>query len=100
MNRPVIVVLLVVERPQRPAPAASPGPAPGTAVDGAGWERLTERERAVAGLAAQALTNQQIASRLGITTHTVNFHLRRIFAKLGIVSRVSLAQWVSRPPGR
>ena len=58
------------------------------------WERLTEREKAVARLAAEAMTNQQIAHRLGITTHTVNFHLRQIFTKLGIGSRVSLVRLV------
>jgi len=65
------------------------------------WVRLTERERAVARLAAEAMTNQQIAHRLGITTHTVNFHLRQIFVKLGIFSRVSLARLVEpREPGQ
>jgi DNA-binding CsgD family transcriptional regulator len=57
----------------------------------AGWGRLTDRERDVARLAGRALTNRQIATRLGISTHTVNFHLRQIFGKLGISSRVSLA---------
>jgi DNA-binding CsgD family transcriptional regulator len=99
MNRTVIFVFMVVELPGRSAPAASPAPPPAVAVDGGGWERLTEREKAVARLAAQAMTNQQIASRLGITTHTVNFHLRRIFTKLEIVSRVSLARWAGRTPG-
>ena len=67
---------------------------------GAGWERLTAREKAVARLAAEAMTNQQIARRLGITTHTVNFHLRQIFTKLEIRSRVSLARLVEpRWPG-
>ncbi|MFI5893754.1 response regulator transcription factor [Actinoplanes sp. NPDC051513] len=61
---------------------------------GSRWERLTEREKAVARLVAEAMTNQQIARRLGITTHTVNFHLRQIFAKLEICSRVSLARLV------
>jgi DNA-binding CsgD family transcriptional regulator len=51
-----------------------------------GWEQLTERERMVARMAGQ-----QIARRLQITTHTVNFHLRQIFRKLHISSRVSLA---------
>jgi DNA-binding CsgD family transcriptional regulator len=60
------------------------------------WDRLTEREKAVARLAAEALTNQQIARRLGITTHTVNFHLRQIFAKLEIGSRVSLARLMAQ----
>ena len=56
------------------------------------WLDLTERERAVAYLAGRALTNQQIANRLGISAHTVNFHLRHIFRKLGIASRVHLAR--------
>jgi DNA-binding CsgD family transcriptional regulator len=67
--------------------AASPVPASGPA----GWERLTDRERAVARLVGRALTNAQIARRLGISAHTVNFHLRQIFRKLDISSRVSLA---------
>ena len=54
--------------------------------------RQCSREREVADLVGRALTNQQIARRLGISTHTVNFHLRRIFGKLGIQSRVNLAQ--------
>jgi DNA-binding CsgD family transcriptional regulator len=37
------------------------------------------------------LTNQQIAHRIGRSRHTVNYHLRRIFHKLGITSRVELA---------
>jgi DNA-binding CsgD family transcriptional regulator len=63
-----------------------------------GLSQLTERERAVARLAAQALTNQQIAHRLGITTHTVNFHLRQVFTKLNIDNRVSLARLAHQLP--
>jgi DNA-binding CsgD family transcriptional regulator len=70
-----VVVVAVVNLPPEPTP----------------WDRLSARERAVARLAGQALTNGQIARRLGITTHTVNFHLRQIFRKLEIGSRVSLA---------
>jgi DNA-binding CsgD family transcriptional regulator len=58
-----------------------------------GWFDLTDRERAVACLAGRALTNQQIANRLGISPHTVNFHLRQIFRKLDIESRVQLARF-------
>lgn len=53
---------------------------------------LTGQETAVAALVGQALTNQQIANRLGISPHTVNFHLRQIFRKLEIGSRVHLAR--------
>ncbi|WP_433206824.1 helix-turn-helix transcriptional regulator [Dactylosporangium sp. CS-047395] len=62
------------------------GPAPVT-----GWESLTEQERRIAELVGRALTNQQIAHRIGRTRHTVNYHLRRTFRKLGISSRVELA---------
>lgn len=63
-----------------------------------GWARLTERERTVALLAGQAFTNQQIAHRLRISPHTVNFHLRQVFKKLSIDSRVSLARIVPARP--
>jgi DNA-binding CsgD family transcriptional regulator len=62
-----------------------------------GWQRLSDRERAVARLVGQAYTNQQIARRLGISTHTVNYHLRQIFRKLAIGSRVSLAAYAKLP---
>ncbi|MFD0742085.1 helix-turn-helix transcriptional regulator [Phytohabitans flavus] len=64
----------------------------------AAWASLTERERAVALLAGHALTNQQIAHRLKISPHTVNFHLRQVFKKLSIESRVSLARIVQTRP--
>jgi DNA-binding NarL/FixJ family response regulator/nucleoside phosphorylase len=55
-------------------------------------QNLTDAERQVAGLVGLALTNQQIADRLHLSRHTVNYHLRRIFQKLGISSRVQLAR--------
>jgi DNA-binding CsgD family transcriptional regulator len=59
-----------------------------------GWESLTEAERATSKLAAQGLNNRQIGSRLYISRHTVAFHLRQIFRKLDISSRVELARIV------
>jgi DNA-binding CsgD family transcriptional regulator len=56
-----------------------------------GWAALSEREREVARLVRKGLINRQIASRLGISAHTVNFHLRNIFDKLDLGSRVELA---------
>jgi DNA-binding NarL/FixJ family response regulator len=53
-----------------------------------GQGELSDREREVLGLVAQALSNSQIASRLGLTEATVKRHLRNIFAKLGAVSRL------------
>ena len=45
-----------------------------------------------AGLVGRALTNRQIPSRLGRSPHTVNYHLRLIYQKLAITSRVELAE--------
>src|SRR5688572_4621648 len=70
--------------------AATPSPAAPT-----GWDRLSDREMAVARLVGRAMTNQQIATRLCISPHTVNYHLRQIFQKLDLRSRVQLARLAS-----
>jgi DNA-binding CsgD family transcriptional regulator len=57
-----------------------------------GWESLTETEHSVAALVATGLTNQQVADQMFISTHTVAFHLRQVFRKLNIRSRVELAR--------
>jgi DNA-binding CsgD family transcriptional regulator len=57
-----------------------------------GWESLTQSERSVAGLVATGLTNQQVADQMFISAHTVAFHLRQVFRKLDIRSRVELAR--------
>lgn len=79
----------------RPGEAGSRSPAGpvqgGRAGPAGGWESLTEQELRIARLVGRALTNQQIAHRIGRSRHTVNYHLRRIFHKLGIASRVELA---------
>ncbi|MEV0134072.1 helix-turn-helix transcriptional regulator [Dactylosporangium sp. NPDC050688] len=56
------------------------------------WTLLNDTERRVARLVSQGLTNQQIASQLFRSPHTVNYHLRRMFRKLDIRSRVELAR--------
>jgi DNA-binding CsgD family transcriptional regulator len=61
-----------------------------------GWESLTATERAVSQLVADGLTNGAVARRLYISPHTVNTHLRHVFAKLGISNRVALAREVHR----
>ncbi len=50
-------------------------------------QALTPRETEVLQLAAQGLANKQIAVRLGISEHTIKFHLSSLYAKLGVSSR-------------
>lgn len=50
-------------------------------------QALTERETEVLQLTAQGLANKQIAIRLGISEHTIKFHLSSLYAKLGVSSR-------------
>jgi non-specific serine/threonine protein kinase len=52
---------------------------------------LTRREREVAALVAQGLTNRQIALKLSISEHTVANHVRRILRKLKLYSRAQIS---------
>jgi DNA-binding NarL/FixJ family response regulator len=64
-----------------------------------GPDALTSAERRVASLAADGLSNRQIAEHLFITQPTVETHLRHAFQKLGITSRADLpAQLAAQPP--
>jgi DNA-binding CsgD family transcriptional regulator len=67
--------------------AAQPGSADGLA-------GLTNTEAGIAELVARGLTNRQIADQTFVSTHTVAFHLRQIYRKLGVASRVELARLV------
>jgi DNA-binding CsgD family transcriptional regulator len=60
-----------------------------------GWAALTTAEIAVARLVAEGLTNRDVADRLFLSPHTVNSHLRHVFTKLRINSRVELVRFVS-----
>lgn len=57
-----------------------------------GWKSLTNAERKVARLVSEGLTNRQVARRVSLSPHTVNYHLRAVFRKLGIRTRVELAR--------
>jgi len=63
------------------------GPAAPARSAAAAIESFSEREREVLDLVAQALPNKKIARVLGITPHTVKWHLRKIYAKLGVAER-------------
>ncbi|WP_234544917.1 ATP-binding protein [Streptomyces shenzhenensis] len=58
---------------------------------------LTPRERQVASMAASGLTNGEIATRLFVTASTVEFHLNKVFRKLGITSRKQIPRAIGEP---
>jgi DNA-binding CsgD family transcriptional regulator len=57
-----------------------------------GWDALTDSELEVARLVATGLTNVRVAEHLYVSPHTVSTHLRHIFAKLAVTSRVELTR--------
>jgi predicted ATPase/DNA-binding CsgD family transcriptional regulator len=83
-----IVGLAAADDDELPAAPDLPGP-------------LTEREREIAVLVAEGMSNRDIARQLAIAKRTVDAHLGHIYAKLGISSRVRLATWLDpdRGPG-
>jgi predicted ATPase/DNA-binding CsgD family transcriptional regulator len=64
-----------------------------------GWLSLTPTECDVARLVAEGLANKDIAARLFVSPRTVQTHLTHVYGKLGITSRVQLAQQAARHAG-
>jgi predicted ATPase/class 3 adenylate cyclase/DNA-binding CsgD family transcriptional regulator len=62
----------------------------------AGWASLTPTEERVVALAAEGLTNSQIAERLFVAPGTIKVHLGHIFTKLGVATRAELAGTATR----
>ncbi|HYQ61721.1 helix-turn-helix transcriptional regulator [Actinophytocola sp.] len=58
------------------------------------WDSFSDVERAIARLVADGMTNRQIATRVRLSPHTVNYHLRVLFRKLDISSRAELVRHV------
>lgn len=61
-----------------------------------GWDSLTPAELNVVRLVSEGLPNKDIAARLHVSARTVQAHLSHVYSKLGLASRVQLAQEASR----
>jgi DNA-binding CsgD family transcriptional regulator len=55
-----------------------------------GWDSLTAMERTIAKCVADGLTNAEVADRVYLSRHTVDFHLRQVYRKLDVHTRVAL----------
>ena len=82
-------VAMAVERPGVPAPRAA---APPSRLNELG---LTRREREVAELIAEGLSNREIATRLVVAQRTAEGHVENILSKLGFTSRAQVAGWLA-----
>jgi DNA-binding CsgD family transcriptional regulator len=80
-----------VQRAMRQAGARRAKWSTAAAAPATGWASLTEAERRVATLISEGHTNKSAASALSVSINTVGTHLRAVFAKLGVQSRVQLA---------
>src|SRR4029077_6324251 len=87
------------ERAREELAAAGGARAPGGRAAGGGRSRrevlrgvdaLTPSERRVAAMAAEGMTNTQIAQALFVTVNTIETHMRHVFTKLGIHQRAEL----------
>ncbi len=78
------------------APAAQREAAPGAREAGAARGELTRREVEVLRLVAEDLNSQVIASRLGVSEHTVHRHIANIFHKLSVSSRAAAVAQAAR----
>jgi len=74
LGQPLIILRLPAEEPRDPRLAV-----------------LSRREREVAGLLAEGLSNKQVARRLAITLATVKDHVHRILRKTGLPNRTAIA---------
>jgi len=66
---------------------------PGAAGSWSGFLRLTPRQQAVVLLIAQGMTSEQIATEMGVSHHTVNFHRKNIRRQLGVHSDLEMHRY-------
>ncbi len=62
-------------------------------------EHLTPREQQIAVAVAEGASNREVAAQLFLTPKTVEYHLTRVYRKLGVRTRVELVRLLSRPSG-
>ncbi|MGA4961762.1 LuxR C-terminal-related transcriptional regulator [Streptomyces pseudogriseolus] len=74
------------------APAAAPAASPGAG----DLARLTPQQLRIARYVAEGATNREVALSLSVSTRTVDYHLRNVFATLGLRSRVELVRLVEQ----
>jgi len=91
---------MILAAPNAPAPGLPPE-SPGATAKEAGpaladTGGLTPREREIASLVAQGLTNREIGAKLVISDRTVQTHLTNIMAKLNLTSRTQVGVWVTK----
>jgi DNA-binding CsgD family transcriptional regulator len=67
--------------------------------DPSSLDTLTSQERRVARLVAAGASNKDVAAQLFLSSRTVEYHLGKVFTKLGVASRVELARLALEPAG-
>lgn len=90
LERAVELALMDAETPAVPIPG-QPDSAPG--------DTLTRRERQVAALVSEGLTNREISEQLVISKRTADAHVEHILAKLGFSSRAQIAALAGHAEG-
>ncbi len=61
-----------------------------------GWPSLTDTEVEIARRAAEGLSNAELADAMFVSVNTIKTHIRHVYEKLDVHSRVELAQVVDR----
>ncbi|MGA5373559.1 LuxR C-terminal-related transcriptional regulator [Streptomyces griseoincarnatus] len=78
------------------AGGAAPNAAPAASVGAGDLARLTPQQMRIARYVAAGATNREVALSLSVSTRTVDYHLRNVFATLGLRSRVELVRLVEQ----